>query len=282
VAEIDHTQDGTVGPVAASWLRHQLLAGAFVAIFLGMTFLALRDPVGRINTGVPFAASAVPAGYSLIDEERLHAVEEVYRRAHERVARLEAQLSESEGLRRHLEGDLQRALSTASTGSGTTSPATAAVQPAVALAEQQPAAPVSRPPATRPPMAPNTIVTVPRSEVLGESWTAAAVTAEAAIPTKPKRHLLKRKAEPVAGAVTTAPATDPGVEDATAHEAVLETFIRLTESDRQSHEAGPVDAGAVRAALARTAARKKPGGTKLQPHEEPKEVRGGGPRREDG
>jgi hypothetical protein len=65
--------------------------------------------------------------------------------------------------------------------------------------------------------------------------------------------------------------------DAKAHEAALETFIRLTESDRQPHETGSVDQGAVRAALARTAARKKPGGERLQPHDGPPEESPGGP-----
>jgi hypothetical protein len=82
-------------------------------------------------------------------------------------------------------------------------------------------------------------------------------------------------------ATTPAPvAAEPTVDDAEAHEAALETFIRLTESDRQPHDAtGEVDQGAVRAALARTAARKKPGGERLQRHEDaPGESPGGPPR----
>jgi hypothetical protein len=59
------------------------------------------------------------------------------------------------------------------------------------------------------------------------------------------------------------------IADAKAHEDALEMFIRLTESDRQPHDTSAVDQGAVRAALARTAARKKPGGERLQPHDEP-------------
>jgi hypothetical protein len=76
------------------------------------------------------------------------------------------------------------------------------------------------------------------------------------------------------------PATDPEIEDAKAHEAALETFIRLTESDRQPHDTSSVDQGAVRAALARTAARKKPGGERLQPHDGPPEESPNGPPRE--
>ena len=124
VAEIDHAEDGTVGPVATSWLGYQILAGVAVALFLGMTVLSLREPLDRINVGVPFAPTNVPAGYSLIDDERLHAVEEVYRLAHERVAKLEQRLAESEAVRRALEGDLQRALTTAATGA-VTAPASA-------------------------------------------------------------------------------------------------------------------------------------------------------------
>ena len=70
---------------------------------------------------------------------------------------------------------------------------------------------------------------------------------------------------------------DPDVDEAKAHEDALEMFIRLTESDRQPHDTSSVDQGAVRAALARTAARKKPGGERLQPHDEPSRESPGGP-----
>jgi hypothetical protein len=74
-----------------------------------------------------------------------------------------------------------------------------------------------------------------------------------------------------------APARSPDADDAKAHRDALETFIRLTESDRQPHETVEVDQGAVRAALARTAARKKPGGEKLKAHDAPPEEIYGGP-----
>jgi hypothetical protein len=74
-----------------------------------------------------------------------------------------------------------------------------------------------------------------------------------------------------------APAPTTETEEAAAHRDALETFIRLTESDRQPHEANQVDQGAVRAALARTAARKKPGGEKLKGHDGPQETYGGPP-----
>lgn len=375
VAEVDHTEVGTVGPVATSWLGYQILAGVFVAFFLGMTILSLREPLDRINVGVPFAPTNVPVGYALIDDERLHAVEEVYRLAHERVAKLEQRLAESEEVRRALEGDLQRALTMAATGA-VTAPASApvsdvrpaepepapvvqqapsrrstlierAVQPAakpaaapaapptptkkerranrpVKRAAERPAAPkeprrpaagVAPDPApapalarAEPPLAAPDVVTVPDSDVLGDSWTAAPAASAGALaratretrtasqpegprpapaaasPEKPKRQRLKRRAEPVAAPAAPTSAAETDVAEAKAHAAALETFIRLTESDRQHHDAesGDVDQGAVRAALARTAARKKPGGTKLQAREEPRqEVQGGGPSRDD-
>ena len=124
-------------------------------LLLVMTGLSLRDPIEPINVGVPFAASSIPAGFSLIDNERLHAVHEVYRLASERVERLQEKLEESEEARRRLEGDIQRALSKAATAprSDTTPPV-------------PPPAPAPEPP----------VVRVPESDVvatpLGDAWTA--------------------------------------------------------------------------------------------------------------
>ncbi|MBA3363091.1 MAG: hypothetical protein H0T07_01650, partial [Actinobacteria bacterium] len=71
---------------------------------------------------------------------------------------------------------------------------------------------------------------------------------------------------------------DSEIDDAKAHAAALEMFIRLTESDRQHHDSrSTADQGEIRAALARTAARKKPGGDRLQPHDGPHEESLGGP-----
>jgi hypothetical protein len=327
VAEIDQTDEGTLAIVRTEWLRYQILAGALVLLFLVLTGLSLRDPIEPINVGVPFAASSIPKGFSLIDDERLHAVHEVYRLASERVARLQDKLEESEEARRRLEGDIQRALSKAASAS----------RPAVPAAA--PPAPVAREPE---------IVQVPESEVvdapLGDAWAAAPAgplarasrdqkpppsTSRRAKPAaeKPKRALKRERAKPRkaekarekaqeprkgqdpeqpaaapreaatprpaptprrVAALATTPATpalgrnpvDTDVVDARAHEDALETFIRLTESDRQPHDdTTDVDQGAVRAALARTAARKKPGGERLQPHDgSPEESPGGPPR----
>jgi hypothetical protein len=339
VAEIDQTDEGTLGQVRTEWMWYRILAGAFVVLLLVMTMLSLRDPIERINVGVPFATSSVPAGFSLIDDDRLHAVEDVYRLAQERVARLEARLAESEEIRRGLEGDIQRSLSKA---------VSSAEQPAASA----PAAPQAPAPAASPP-----VVRVPESEVvpapLGETWAAAAPAGPLAratrdqktppstarqkqrkegqpkqkrearpkqeAPAKPKRRLRKAKEEPapsrakasaasrvlsvpepaekvapapkparraaaVAAAATAAPTPagrtrEADLDDARAHEAALETFIRLTESDRQPHDTSDVDQGAIRAALARTAARKKPGGERLQPHEGSSEESPDGPPR---
>ena len=111
---------------------------------------------------------------------------------------------------------------------------------------------------------------------------AAAVEPVVIPPAEPERSRraprLTRKPDSVPAVSAPAPST-PEIDDARAHEAALETFIRLTESDRQHAETAEVDQGAVRAALARTAARKKPGGHRLQPHDRPGETQGGPPRR---
>ena len=113
VAEIDQTDAGTLGPIRTAWLGYQILAGGLLLLFLVMIGLSLRDPIERINTGVPFAVSSIPAGFSLIDDDRLHAVQEVYRLASERVARLQEKLEQSEEARRKLEGEIQQVLSKA-------------------------------------------------------------------------------------------------------------------------------------------------------------------------
>ncbi len=148
VAEIDQTDEGTIAPVRSEWLRYQILAGALVLLFLTMSALSLRDPIQPINVGVAPTAS-IPAGFSLIDDDRLHAVREVYRLSAERVKRLQDKLAESEEARRRLEGDIQRAL---------------------VLAESS----VTHPAAPAPPAAPSSsdagpaIVQVPESEVVDE------------------------------------------------------------------------------------------------------------------
>ena len=321
VAEIDQTDEGTLAAVRTEWRYYQILAGAMLLLFLVMTGLSLREPIEPINVGVPFAASAIPAGFSLIDDDRLHAVHEVYRLASERVERMQIKLEESEDARRRLEGDIQRVLSKAGTAprSDTTPPI-------------PPPAPAPEPP----------VVRVPDSDVVakppGDEWEAApagplaraardqkpppttARTAKQSTPKPkraPRRPKAKRTEEPVvvpesttppaapdpAPPPATAPASaperrvaamattpsppavrpspsDPDADDAKAHEDALEMFIRLTESDRQPHDTSSVDQGAVRAALARTAARKKPGGERLQPHDEPHRESPGGPPRE--
>ncbi len=158
IAEIDQSDEGTLAAVRTEWMYYEILAGAMLLVFLVLTGLSLRDPIEPINVGVPFAASSVPAGFSLIDDDRLNAVQEVYRLASERVARLKGKLEESETARRRLEGDIQRALSKAA---GVARPTVPTVM--------GPPAPVVK---TEPP-----VVQVPESEVvkapLGETWTAA-------------------------------------------------------------------------------------------------------------
>jgi hypothetical protein len=357
VAEIDQTDEGTVAADRTAWRGYQLVAGVLIALLLVMTVLSLRDPIERINVGVPFALSSIPTGYSLIDDERLEAVHEVYRLASERVSKLQRKLEASEEARRRLEGDIQRSLSKAATtptrvdAPGASPPpphvdpesvievpesevvgteASDARTPALAgpLArasrDQKPRAEAPRkeqPVAAKPkrlpkrtkakpvkarPAAREVVVTTPPTAQPAQQVPAASSTqapappapvrpaasapapAPAARPAPPR--IERTAAAPNGPAVApaprpaAAPAPQPASavspesgDDAKAHAAALETFIRLTESDRQHHDMSTIDQGAVRAALARTAARKKPGGDRLQPHGGPPEESPGGP-----
>ena len=148
VAEIDQTDEGTIAPVRSEWLRYQILAGALVLLFLTMSALSLRDPIQPINVGVA-PTTSIPAGFSLIDDDRLNAVREVYRLSAERVKRLQEKLSDSEEARRRLEGDIQRALVLAE--SSVTRPAAPAPPASASSSDAAPA-----------------IVQVPDSEVVDE------------------------------------------------------------------------------------------------------------------
>lgn len=261
VAEIDQTDEGTIAPVRSEWLSYQILAGALVLLFLTMSALSLRDPIQPINVGVA-PTTSIPAGFSLIDDDRLHAVREVYRLSAERVKRLQEKLSESEEARRRLEGDIQRAL---------------------VLAESS----VTRTTAPAPPAAPSSsdagpaIVQVPESEVVdevGEDRVAAAAGGPIGVsreqkplpPTpketpagkEPRRASKQQKARRVSHAASTGNTADAETRDAKAHAAALENFLRLAEHERQPSDTG--DEGSVRA-LSPAAARKKLLAERLKP-----------------
>lgn len=275
VAEIDQTDEGTIAPVRSEWLRYQILAGALVLLFLTMSALSLRDPIQPINVGVAPTAS-IPAGFSLIDDDRLHAVREVYRLSAERVKRLQDKLAESEEARRRLEGDIQRAL---------------------VLAESS----VTHPAAPAPPAAPSSsdagpaIVQVPESEVVdevdevGEDRVAAAAGGpigasrqqkplpptpkETPAGKEPRRASKQQKARRVSHAASTGNTADAETRDAKAHAAALENFLRLAEHERQPSDTS--DQGSVRA-LSPAAARKKLLAERLKPP--PQEETAGDPR----
>ena len=322
VVEIDQTDEGTLAAVRTEWWYYQLLAGATLLLMLIMTGLSLRDPIEPINVGVPFAASSIPAGFSLIDNERLHAVEEVYRLASERVGRIKEKLDESEAARRRLEGDVQRALSKVGARPRVPRPrrslrprqrlppsrgrsGASARGPRLSCGSRSPTwcprrwampgprrrrarslaplgirnrRPRPRPWRSRRPRSRNRRQGARRERRAGR-------TSREAAPPRPRPRLLRATpghggGRRASAAPRPASIVDPEVDDAKAHEAALETFIRLTESDRQPHDTSSVDQGAVRAALARTAARKKPGGERLQPHEGPPEESPNGPPRD--
>ena len=290
-------------------MYYQILAGAMLLLLLVLIGLSLRDPIEPINTGVPFASSSVPAGFSLIDDDRLHAVHEVYRLASERVGRLQQKLEESEEARRRLEGDIQQVLSKATgTAPAVPPPAPAAAPPEPAVVQvpesdlvetpsgdarpASPAGPLARASRDQKPLPATSRTPKPAAEKPKRVRKAKPVkpAKQEPVPTQPAASDPIVVPEPtpaperVAAMATTAAippapptAADRELADAEAHEAALEMFIRLTESDRQPHDTTEVDQGAVRAALARTAARKKPGGERLQPHEGPHGESPGGP-----
>jgi hypothetical protein len=278
VAEIDQTDEGTIAPVRTEWLGYQILAGVLVLLFLFMSALSLRDPIQQINVGVASAAS-VPAGFSLIDNDRLHSVGEVYRLATERVKRLQEKLSESEEARRRLEGDIQRALALAE----------ASVTRPVAPGTPGSVAPSATESAPEP-----TIVQVPESDVVADEPGDARVAAstgrlsasrgqqplpptppkETPAGEEPRRASKQKKAKPeTPAAASTRDTPDAEMRDAKAHAAALEAFVRLTEKDRQPQDAA--DQGAVRA-LSPAAARKKLLAERLKPP--PQEESTGDPR----
>jgi hypothetical protein len=316
IAEVDQTDEGTLAAVRTEWMSYQILAGAMLLLFLVLTGLSLRDPIEPINTGVPFASSSVPAGFTLIHNDRLHSVNEVYRLASERVGRLQQKLEESEEKRRRLEGGMQQALSKAAGSTEGVSPPPVAEpppEPAVVQVPESdvmepstddartapPAGPLTRasrdqkpPPATsrapRPPADKGRRAREPKPEKPAKQEpqkrepvkpqpTATSDPIVVPEPTPVPERRVAAMATTPASPPTTPTAADPELADADTHEAALETFIRLTESDRRPHDATEVDQGAVRAALARTAARKKPGGERLQQHEGPPGESPGGP-----
>ncbi len=316
IAEVDQTDEGTLAAVRTEWMSYQILAGAMLLLFLVLTGLSLRDPIEPINTGVPFASSSVPAGFTLIHNDRLHSVNEVYRLASERVGRLQQKLEESEEKRRRLEGGMQQALSKAAGSTEGVSPPPVAEPPPEPAVVQVPGAvgmepsadgarsappagplaraardqkppPVTsrapRPPADKGRRAPEPKPEKPakqepqKREPVKPQPTATSDPIVVPEPTPVPERRVAAMATTPASPPTTPTAADPELADADTHEAALETFIRLTESDRRPHDATEVDQGAVRAALARTAARKKPGGERLQQHEGPPGESPGGP-----
>ncbi len=318
VAEIDQTDEGTLGPVRTEWLGYQILAGGLLLLFLVMIGLSLRDPIEPINVGRPVRRLVDP-GRFLADRRRPAARGARGVPARVRTGREVA--GEARGVRGGPAEARGRDPAGVVEGRGERPAPCGRRRATRRRATREPPAPA--PPAPEP-----TVVQVPESDVvvtspLGGAWAAApagplarAARDQKTVPVtsrkkkpaaaKPKRASPKRASEKPAAREAGGPATGgrrshgpllsrsrrvpkpaasepapapvaaraptPAREltrprqggDATAHAAALETFIRLTESDRQPHDTTTVDQGAVRAALARTAARKKPGGERLQ------------------
>ena len=316
VAEIDQTDAGTLAAVRTEWRYYELLAGVALLLLLVMTGLSLRDPIEPINVGVPFAASSIPAGFSLIDDERLHAVQEVYRLASERVERMQIKLEEVRG------------------GGDGGSRATSSEHCRRQWAPRSPRFLNKKPPPPIPPPAPAPeppVVRVPESDVvatwpLGDAWAASPAgplaratrdqkppptTARRAKPVAPtpKKTVKRPKAtdeqpaQPPRQAAAPRPAPcsratrgghggpDGGTLRPPCPRSGRSTTRRRTRTLWRRSSASPRATGSrtTRAPWtrgrygrlwARTAARKKPGCERLQPHDGPPEESPNGPPRE--
>jgi hypothetical protein len=223
VVEVVQDFDATLGAVQSRWFRLQVFGAALVLAFLALTILSFRKPIARIGAGVGFVAEAVPPGYAVIEEERLRSVNDVYERAQERVLRLKESLRASEDARRATEGRLQRMLSKFEPSK----PVTATTHPEELLAEEAV-------PSTVEEQRPN-----PDPVVIPEP--------ESADPVE------------VLNASTMPHIVGLQDEDEDDAELARDLLLRLIETEVPMADRG-VDPGEVRARLARTAARKKPGG----------------------
>jgi hypothetical protein len=251
VVEVVQDFEATVGAVQSDWFLVQLLAGALALIFLVLTILSFREPAAKIGAGVGFVAEAVPRGFAVIEEERLRAVNDVYALAQERVVRLKERLRESEQARLATEGELQRVLSKFE------SPKRASVVgsfPAQAATPE----PVAEEPVAEEPVAEEPVA----EEPVAEEPVAEEPVAEEPVAEEPEPIVIPEPEEAPAAAVAASAIPEiVGLEDDDEDDAMIarELLLRLMETEVPLADTG-VDPGEIRAKLARTAARKKPGG----------------------
>ena len=292
VVEVVQDFDETVGAVENDWFVLQLLAGGFALVFLVLMILSFREPLAKVGTGVTFAASGVPPGYALIEEERLRAVNEVYALAQERVDRLKERLREAEHARMATEGELQRVLSRFESPKRparvqSPPPVLAPAEPEPAVAEplsviaSEPAEVLTAPEkfdepepvpadedepvvvaedAVEEPAAADLSVETEFVEEVSNAAREEAALADEVEPIvipEPEPEAVTPAADVAASAIPELIEVDEDDDDDAA--IARELLLRLMETEVPMADTG-VDPGEVRAKLARTAARKKPGG----------------------
>lgn len=230
IAEVDVDDDLLLAGLHRQWFGIKVALGLAALIVLGFAGLSIREPRARIGAGVAFYPTSVPAGLAIVSQDEAIRMRQASRHATDRVDAMHERIAELETNKRHLEGELQRALSALSAASGGRASAF------LSKSAASEAAPAPMPA----PAAPERVVVLPASELVADDLPLTADVPET----------------PAAQAVIRVPDLD--AQDGSDAEA-LEVLERLVTPVGEGAVPGLQDPGEIRARLARTAARKKPG-----------------------
>ena len=263
VAQIEYDDELLLSAADARWFAWRVVLGVATLLTFGLALLSMREPLARSGAGVTFYPTSVPPGAAVIDGDDAAVLRQAGAHARRRIQEMQARMEELDLDKVRLEGELQRALSTRAMGAAAPSaaiPRPAQRSPEVPVVhlpepderlEPSPAeaeTPAAPPADVAPVVAEPPVVPIPDPDV------------EAARP--PARTHQPRPVPQDSWAAGSAPAPVVKVPDVQgspdSDEDVIEVLNRLVEP------VGPGAANAdaasdMRARLARTAARKKPG-----------------------
>ena len=270
VAEVEFDDDAVLAATNTKWFTYQaalLLAGALVLTLAG---LSMREPVARIGAGVAFYPTSVPAGSAVIDADDAALLRQAGAHARRRVQGMQDRMESLELEKVQLEGELQRALSTRAMAT----PVVATAIPraaAPAVAPDVEPVPVAPRPARKPVVAPEPAVVKAVEPEPVKAVEPEPVVASVPAPQSeddsmgfvllPETEVIVNTEPPPSPDRWAASATPPrevALPEDQPDEDVLSILERLVEPVGASAKGG-VDPGDLRARLARTAARKKPG-----------------------
>lgn len=238
VAEVDVDDDLLLAGLRRQWFEIKAALGLAALMVLGLAGLSIREPRASIGAGVAFYPTSVPAGLAIVSQDEAIRMRQASRYATDRVDALHERIAELETDKRHVEGELQRALSALSAASGGRASAFLPKAPTSGSVPVPAPAPM---PAPAPASAePERVVVLPASEPVADDLPLTADVPET----------------PAAPDVIRVPDLD--TQDGSDAE-VLEVLERLVTPAGEGAAPGVQDPGEIRARLARTAARKKPG-----------------------